>query len=401
MARKRRHVAASAAQRASATMNREKSVDYEAIEKSLETLGNYHDQLGGEVMGIPASLDSTLLLHGLVALVVQNVLMVVQSVSTAQIAWMLGTAVWMTRKSIVGMFLPHVALRVGSGREIGLRLAILVLSMGGLGAAYYRVEIQLHTLHLVAFAVVYVVLHFVLDMVSVYLIRGAKGRLTRRQIFLSATEATFLVAGISICLNYKRGWIYDEMAFALTATTAFVHVIVLLTAKYVVLHCFGDMNGAFMKTQQRGAKLMEDIWLDIDRFEPEQLIVGASKKKKAKSKSRASASRTTGDYSSAESALQNNRPVFKEPRVLLAMLTLVQMLLLGSQLLLSAFVLYSWEMIRYATSYACGNHMTLILSLSSVLMLSSSHVLWTLGQVRRKVLSRSTIGSAAQKLKSE
>ncbi|KAF1786667.1 hypothetical protein GQ600_11051 [Phytophthora cactorum] len=172
------------------------------------------------------------------------------------------------------------------------------------------------------------------------------------------------------------------MAFALTATTAFVHVIVLLTAKYVVLHCFGDMNGAFMKTQQRGAKLMEDIWLDIDRFEPEQLIVGASKKKKAKSKSRASASRTTGDYSSAESALQNNRPVFKEPRVLLAMLTLVQMLLLGSQLLLSAFVLYSWEMI-------------------SVLMLSSSHVLWTLGQVRRKVLSRSTIGSAAQKLKSE
>ncbi|KAG3027969.1 hypothetical protein PC121_g4509 [Phytophthora cactorum] len=377
MARKRRHVAASAAQRASATMNREKSVDYEAIEKSLETLGNYHDQLGGEVMGIPASLDSTLLLHGLVALVVQNVLMVVQSVSTAQIAWMLGTAVWMTRKSIVGMFLPHVALRVGSGREIGLRLAILVLSMGGLGAAYYRVEIQLHTLHLVAFAVV-----FVLDMVSVYLIRGAKGRLTRRQIFLSATEATFLVAGISICLNYKRGWIYDEMAFALTATTAFVHVIVLLTAKYVVLHCFGDMNGAFMKTQQRGAKLMEDIWLDIDRFEPEQLIVGASKKKKAKSKSRASASRTTGDYSSAESALQNNRPVFKEPRVLLAMLTLVQMLLLGSQLLLSAFVLYSWEMI-------------------SVLMLSSSHVLWTLGQVRRKVLSRSTIGSAAQKLKSE
>ncbi|KAF1776671.1 hypothetical protein GQ600_5238 [Phytophthora cactorum] len=345
-------------------MNREKSVDYEAIEKSLETLGNYHDQLGGEVMGIPASLDSTLLLHGLVALVVQNVLMVVQSVSTAQIAWMLGTAVWMTRKSIVGMFLPHVALRVGSGREIGLRLAILVLSMGGLGAAYYRVEIQLHTLHLVAFAVVY------------------------------SDPVGFLYA-------QKRGWIYDEMAFALTATTAFVHVIVLLTAKYVVLHCFGDMNGAFMKTQQRGAKLMEDIWLDIDRFEPEQLIVGASKKKKAKSKSRASASRTTGDYSSAESALQNNRPVFKEPRVLLAMLTLVQMLLLGSQLLLSAFVLYSWEMIRYATSYACGNHMTLILSLSSVLMLSSSHVLWTLGQVRRKVLSRSTIGSAAQKLKSE
>ncbi|KAF1776667.1 hypothetical protein GQ600_17394 [Phytophthora cactorum] len=231
---------------------REKSVDYEAIEKSLETLGNYHDQLGGEVMGIPASLDSTLLLHGLVALVVQNVLMVVQ----------------------------------------------------------------------------------------------------------------------------KRGWIYDEMAFALTATTAFVHVIVLLTAKYVVLHCFGDMNGAFMKTQQRGAKLMEDIWLDIDRFEPEQLIVGASKKKKAKSKSRASASRTTGDYSSAESALQNNRPVFKRAAGAACNVDI------GAN--------------------AASGFATLALCVRPVFVGNDKlHVLWTLGQVRRKVLSRSTIGSAAQKLKSE
>lgn len=170
------------------------------------------------------------------------------------------------------------------------------------------------------------------------------------------------------------------MAFALTAATAFVHVVVLLTAKYIVLYCFGDLNGAFMETKHRGAKLMERVWLDIDRFEPEQLLVGASKKKKAKSKSRTSSSKTvTVTAGNDNSALQKKQSVFKEPRVQLAVLTLVQILLLLSQLVLSVFVLHSWEII-------------------SVLMLSSSHVLWTLGQVRRKVLSRKTITSADQKL---
>jgi hypothetical protein len=67
------------------------------------------------------------------------------------------------------------------------------------------------------------------------------------------------------------------MAFALTAATAFVHVVVLLSAKYVVLHCFAsDTNGAFASTRQRGAKLMEYIWQGIDRFEPEHLLLGLS-----------------------------------------------------------------------------------------------------------------------------
>ncbi|EGZ17157.1 hypothetical protein PHYSODRAFT_285884 [Phytophthora sojae] len=68
------------------------------------------------------------------------------------------------------------------------------------------------------------------------------------------------------------------MAFALTAATAFVHVLELLSAKYVVLHCFGtDTNGSFNKQQRRGAKLMEGIWQDIDQFEPEQLLLGTTK----------------------------------------------------------------------------------------------------------------------------
>ncbi|ETO73886.1 hypothetical protein F444_10225 [Phytophthora nicotianae P1976] len=374
MAKKRRHVAST--QRASATTNREKPIDHEAIKKSLETLGAYYDRLSGEVVGIPARLERTLLLHSLVVLVVQNALMVVQSVPTTQIALLAGTVVWMTRKSFVELFLPPAPLRVGSGREIGLRIFILVLGMSGLGALYYRNEIPSDTLHIVAFAAV-----FLLDIVSIYLIRGAIGRLTIRQILLSAMEVTYLVTGISISLNYKKEWIYDEMAFALTAATAFVHVIVLLTAKYVVLHCFGDINGAFMKTQQRGAKLLESVWQDIDRFEPDQLSVGASKKKKSKSKSHISSMKTITSGNDS-SALQTNRSIFKEPRVQLALLTLVQILLLLTQLVLSALVLYSWEM-------------------TSVLMLSSSHVLWTLGQVRRKVLSRCTVRSADQKLKSE
>lgn len=78
MAKKRRHAQAPAAQRASAATNREASVDPEVIEKSLYNLGTYYDQLSVEVVGIPASLERTLLLHSLVALVVQNALMVVQ-----------------------------------------------------------------------------------------------------------------------------------------------------------------------------------------------------------------------------------------------------------------------------------------------------------------------------------
>ncbi|KAF4042730.1 hypothetical protein GN244_ATG05036 [Phytophthora infestans] len=373
MAKKRRHVAAP--HRATATASREVSVDHEAMKKSLESFGANYDQLRSEVTGISASLERTLLLQSLVALVLQNVLMVVQSVSTTQIAVAVGTAVWMTRERFVEMFLPPVSLRVGSGREVLLRSLILVLAIVGLGAVFYRVEIPPSVVHLVAFAAV-----FLLDLVSIYLSKAARGRLARPQILLAAVEVTHLVAGLSISLNYKQGWIYDEMAFALTAATAFVHVVVLLTAKYIVLYCFGDMNGAFMETKQRGAKLMERVWIDIDRFEPEQLLVGASKKKKAKNKSRTSSSKTVSvTAGNDKSALPKKQSVFKEPRVQLAVLTLVQILLLLSQLVLSVYVLHSWEMI-------------------SVLMLSSSHVLWTLGQVRRKVLSRKTITSADQKL---
>ncbi|KAG7390956.1 hypothetical protein PHYPSEUDO_006091 [Phytophthora pseudosyringae] len=380
MAKKRRHVAAPAAYRASAAANREVSVDYESIAKTLDTLGGYYDQLSADVVGIPASLERTLLLHSLVVLVVQNAHMVVQSVSTAQIALAVGSAVWLTRKSFVAMFLPHVAFQAGSGREVALRSMVFILTLGGVGTVYYRVEEPLNTLQLAAFAVL-----FLLDVVSMYFVRSAKGRLTRRQVVLSAVEVTNLVACFSICQNYKKGWIYDDIAFALTAATAFVHVVVLLTAKYVVLCCFSsDTNGAFVRTQQRGAKLMEDIWQDIDRFEPKQLLLGTSKKKKTKSKFRAGSSKTVISCSdgSADPALQKKQSVFKEPSVQLAILTLFQMLLLVSQLVLSAFVIYSWEMI-------------------SALMLSSSHVLWTLGQVRRKVLSRRTIGSAGQRLKTE
>ncbi|GMF09192.1 unnamed protein product [Phytophthora lilii] len=70
------------------------------------------------------------------------------------------------------------------------------------------------------------------------------------------------------------------MAYGLTAATAFVHVLVLLTTEYAVGHCFdSDANGTFAAAQQRGAALMERIWQDIDQFEPEQLLlgVGASK----------------------------------------------------------------------------------------------------------------------------
>ncbi|KUF78233.1 hypothetical protein AM587_10012643 [Phytophthora nicotianae] len=369
MAKKRRHVAST--QRASATTNREKPIDHEAIKKSLETLGAYYDRLSGEVVGIPARLERTLLLHSLVVLVVQNALMVVQSVPTTQFALLAGTVVWMTRKSFVELFLPPAPLRVGSGREIGLRILILVLGMSGLGALYYRNEIPSDTLHIVAFAAVYVCQqrrHFDFSQLCKELVLEDLGKSINLTIW-------------TCCNEQKKEWIYDEMAFALTAATAFVHVIVLLTAKYVVLHCFGDINGAFMKTQQRGAKLLESVWQDIDRFEPDQLSVGASKKKKSKSKSHISSMKTITSGNDS-SALQTNRSIFKEPRVQLALLTLVQILLLLTQLVLSALVLYSWEM-------------------TSVLMLSSSHVLWTLGQVRRKVLSRCTVRSADQKLKSE
>ncbi|KAG6611800.1 putative Fluconazole resistance protein 1 [Phytophthora cinnamomi] len=370
MGKKRRQVAAPAAQRA----NREAPVDLEAVGKALAEKRAVYDELVVDIAGVPASLERTLLLHSLVALVVQNALMVSieQGVSTAQIVLVAATGVWMMRKSFVAMLLPHVALRGGSSSEIYWRSAILILTLGGSGTWFYRTEPPLNTSQLGLFIVV-----LLLDTASIYLVLRSKGRLTPSQIVLSAVEATFLVAGFSTCLNHKRGLIFDEMAFALTAATAFIHVIVLLSAKYTVLHCFGtDTNGAFVKIQQRGAKLMEKIWQDIDRFEPEQLLLRTSKKKKAKNKSRGSSSKGVNASSDGivDPAVQFKQSVFREPRVQLAILTLVQVLLLLSQLALSTFVLYSWEMM-------------------SALMLSSSHVLWKLGRVRRKVLSRSEVRS--------
>ncbi|KAL4105599.1 hypothetical protein PRIC1_003659 [Phytophthora ramorum] len=378
MAKKRRH-AAPTAQRASAAVSRDAPVDPEALEKSIQTLRTIYGGLSEEVIRIPSRLERTLLLHSLVALVVQNALMVAQSVSTAQITLVAGTAVWMTRKNFVTMLLPHVALRGSSQREVLSRIAIVVLALSALGAAFYRVEMQLTTEQFLLFVIV-----FLLDVASIQLVGAAKGRLTRGQIALSAVEVTFLVACFSTCLNYKRGLIYDQSAFVLTAATVFVHTVVLLSVKYVVLHCFNsDTNGAFRKTRQRGAKLMQGILEDIDRDQLLVELTGTSKKKKTKSKARASPSKASStDDGNSESSLQPRHSVLKEPRVQLAILTLVQALLLLFQLLLSTFVLFSWEMM-------------------SALMLSSSHVLWTLGQVRRKVLSCSTITSADQKLRSE
>ncbi|KAE8998635.1 hypothetical protein PR003_g19226 [Phytophthora rubi] len=370
MAKKRRHVAVPAAQRASVTMNREAPVDPEVIDKSLAKMKAVYDQLSVDIVAVPANLERTLLLHSLVALVVQNALMIAQDVSTAQIVLVLGTGVWMMRKSFVTMLLPHVAFRGGSNFEAYGRIAIFTSTLSGLGAWYYQAEVPLNTPQLVLFAIV-----FLLDVASICLVTRAKGRLTPSQIIFSAVETTFLVAGFSTCMNHKSGLIYDEMAFALTAATAFVHVVVLLSAKYVVLYCFvSDSNGAFIKMQQRGAKLMESIWQDIDQFEPEQLLLGTSKKKKAKSKSRGSSLKDVNSDSggSLDPALQINHSAFREPKVQLAILTLLQMVLLLLQLTLSAFVLYSWEMM-------------------SALMLSSSQILWKLGRVRRKVLPRSKI----------
>lgn len=50
---------------------------------------------------------------------------------------------------------------------------------------------------------------FLLDVASIHLVRGAKGRLTRRQIVLSAVETTFLVAGFSTCLNFVSTAVVD------------------------------------------------------------------------------------------------------------------------------------------------------------------------------------------------
>ncbi|KAJ8579165.1 hypothetical protein ON010_g46 [Phytophthora cinnamomi] len=72
MGKKRRQVAAPATQRA----NREAPVDLEAVGKALAEKRAVYDELVVDIAGVPASLERTLLLHSLVALVVQNALMV-------------------------------------------------------------------------------------------------------------------------------------------------------------------------------------------------------------------------------------------------------------------------------------------------------------------------------------
>ena len=158
--------------------------------------------------------------------------------------------------------------------------------------------------------------------------------------------------------------------------TAFVQAVVILSTKYIVLHCFdSDMNGTFVRTQQRGEKLLERLWQDIDRFEPEQLLTGFTeaskvclhecfirvqtmlrcfllKKTKVKSKELVSTSESKSSIctnTSLDLTQHTQQSILNEPRVQLAILVLIQMLLVVFQLLLSAFVLNAWEMIRYIT----------------------------------------------------
>ncbi|RMX63901.1 hypothetical protein DD238_005361 [Peronospora effusa] len=185
-----------------------------------------------------------------------------------------------------------------------------------------------------------------------------KGRLSREVIVLSAIEHTSLVAGFSYCPVHTNAIVIDMTAFTLTTMTVFVQAVVILSTKYVVLHCFdSDMSGTFVRTQQRGEKLLESLWQDIDHFEPEQLLAGfaeASNKKKVKSKALASTKETKSkicNNTSSELTQHTQQSILNEPRVQLAILVLIQMLLLMFQLLLSAFVLDSWEMIRYTTPF--------------------------------------------------
>ncbi|CEG43783.1 uncharacterized protein PHALS_14075 [Plasmopara halstedii] len=373
MAKKRRNVTGPLTQRTPTAT----TVNHEAIKNTLQKVGTYFDQLSDEIMEIPTTLERTILLHSLVALAVQNALIIVQTVSLVQVVSAVGIAVWMMRKSFVRLFLPRVALIAGSDLEISFRGAIVCLTVVGLAFVFCLVEVPLNAFQVLAFAVA-----FLLDAVMIYLMKATQGRFTRQQIFLSAVEATYLVTGLPICVNFRKEWVYDSMAFALTATTAFVHVGVLLTAKHVILNCFGlSTSDDFTRTKERGVAIMEQLWLDVESCDSEQMLVGNSKKKKNRSKLQARFLKTDAtDHNTSE--LQNKHSNINDPHVRLAMLTLVQIVLLLLQFLLSAFVLYSWEMI-------------------SALMLSSSHVLWILGRVRRNLLSPRTVGSESYKLKKE
>ncbi|CAI5701811.1 unnamed protein product [Peronospora effusa] len=368
MAKKRRHVSALRAP----VKSREAAAD---LEKSLHKVQTYYHQLSVDVMEIPATLDDALLLHSLMALVVQNMLLVVQGVTIAQFALLIGIAVWMMRQNLVKMLLPRVS-------PVITRLTIQILMLTGAGAVYYYYELSLKTIQVVKVAII-----CLLDIALICCDRVTKGRLSREVIVLSAIEHTSLVAGFSYCPVHTNAIVIDMTAFTLTTMTVFVQAVVILSTKYVVLHCFdSDMSGTFVRTQQRGEKLLESLWQDIDRFEPEQLLAGfaeASNKKKVKSKALASTKETKSkicNNTSSELTQHTQQSILNEPRVQLAILVLIQMLLLMFQLLLSAFVLDSWEMI-------------------SALVISSSRLLWILGQVRRKMLSRRTIRPIDSKLK--
>ncbi|RLN82925.1 hypothetical protein BBJ28_00000875 [Nothophytophthora sp. Chile5] len=206
---------------------------------------------------------------------------------------------------------------------------------------------------------------------------------------------TLVLIRITPAVTQKPELIYDRLASVLTGVTAGVHTLVLLTTKYLLLHCCEtDLNGAFAKTHERGTKLMESLWLDIDRGESEPLLADViaapkvlltrsilrslthvpstnkscclcsafQKRKSQKNKSRAGALKSGNVITDANSALEQlesaasaHRSVFSEPRVLLAIATLGQTLLLLAQLVLSAFMLYSWELMRYACARAFCN----------------------------------------------
>ncbi|GAB9467575.1 hypothetical protein Gpo141_00004914, partial [Globisporangium polare] len=347
----------------------------------LEGVLPYYTSLAADIAGASLALDCTLWIHNVVALMIQNVLMYDQHVGKEQLLLLLWTALWLGRAFIVtSQVSPFASLRAEKTRR---EVVLWRLMIGGLGLALHAPFLYVHDSPVRSRHLQLLVQILLMEIVSIGMFDQSKARLTWSQIMIATTEALFATSIFSVMYNHRDNLIYDRIAFAVTGLSVTTHTFVLLAAKLVAFSPSSAREAAAKWNQKRGRELVAELRHAIDLHDGDESDAEALKQKKkkaarsqaqphdAEAASQVAAATTTHSTAKPLSVMRN---LLQHASVKVAMLMVGQALLLLLQAAAATHLMLSWE-------------------ITSILMLSSTHVLWTVLQLHEK-LSRAMPASA-------
>ncbi|TMW62926.1 hypothetical protein Poli38472_005544 [Pythium oligandrum] len=305
--------------------------------KSLETATQYYMQLTADGNNAKARLDGVLWLHHSIAVVVINALLFDGHVDTQQQLIVGATVFWLGRRFLLQHIAGYSVLRRGWQRVSMARTVLLFVFAGVmLPLAFDRFDLwSTQTTQLLGVIIAF-------DVMSVAVLIGATSDTEELSNYaLDGLETVFLVGLFSTQFSHRPHLIYDRYAFRLSCASVATHCMVIAGAKSAV---FARSVTDDKRSHQRRDQLLAQARASLayDGFGDQKTSENEEEK-----------------TSKADQFTPSWLEWLGDSRGKLLCWTSMQTLLVLTQVTLSWFVLYSWE-------------------LSSVLMLSSSHVLWEL-----------------------